>query len=132
MTTSILWFSRHSMTESQLAALSSKLGKITVTQVDGTMPNVHVPFKAKTNGGEEVEVPPFKELIKEFEVLAVVAPINLQQQILSVSGEKPVIIAQSNRVRVSTPEGEEPKFEFEFAGWHKLVKIEVITEEFAS
>ena len=131
MSTSIIWFSRHSMTESQLAALSSKLGKITVTQVDGTMPNVHVSFPGKLNG-EDAEIPAFKELVKDFDVVAIVAPINLQQQILSVSGEKPVIIAQSNRVRKELPEGQPAEFEFIFAGWHQLKKIEVITEEFAS
>lgn len=131
MSTSILWFSRHAMTQEQFSALESKLGKISVTQIDGTMQNVHTHFLAKINGGEEEEVPPFKELISSFDIIAIVAPINLQQQILSVSGDKPVIMAKSNRVRVSTPEGQEPQFEFVFDHWYQLIKIEVVTEEFA-
>lgn len=129
--TSILWFSRHAMTDEQYSALESKLGGITVTQIDGTMPSVHVPFFAKVNGEGEVEVPPFKQLVSSFDIIAIVAPINLQQQVLSVAGEKPVIMAKSNRVRVETGEGEEPKFDFVFDHWFRLIKIEVFTEEFA-
>lgn len=43
----ILWFSRHAMTPQQIDALEYRLGKIEVTQLDGTMPNVHIPFTAK-------------------------------------------------------------------------------------
>lgn len=129
---SVLWFSRHPMTSEQFSALESKLGSITVTQVDGTMPSVHVPFLAKVNGKEEEqEVPPFKEQIKSYDVVAIVAPINLQQQVLSVAGDKPVIMAKSNRVRKEVPEGQPEEFQFIFDHWYKLVKIEVVTEEFA-
>jgi hypothetical protein len=128
---SVLWFSRHPMTQEQFSALESKLGAITVTQIDGTMQNVHVPFLSKVNGEEEVEVPPFKELISSFDIIAIVAPINLQQQILQVAGDRPVIMAKSNRVRKEVPEGQPEEFEFIFDHWYQLIKIEVITEEFA-
>jgi hypothetical protein len=127
----VLWFSRHAMSATQVQALEAKLGEIEVMQVDGTMPNVHVPFKAKVNGAtEESDVIPMKELIAEMDVVAIVAPINLQQQFLSVAGDKPVIFAKNDRVRVNTPEGEEPKFEFIFAGWERLVEVKVVTEAF--
>jgi len=119
------------MTQDQETALESKLGSIEVTQIDGTMPNVHSSFMAKINGGEEIEVPPFKEQIKNYDVVAIVAPINLQQQVLSVAGDKPVIMAKSNRVRKEVPEGQPEEFQFIFDHWYKLVKIEVTTEEFA-
>ena len=129
--TKVLWFSRHAMSAAQLGALVAKLGEVEVTQVDGTMPNVHVPFTAKVNGAEEeTQVAPFKELIADMDVVAIVAPINLQQQILSVAGDKPVIFAKNDRVRVNVPEGEEPKFEFIFAGWERLVEVKVVTETF--
>ena len=129
--TKVLWFSRHSMSATQIEALEAKLGPIEVTQVDGTMPNVHVPFTAKVNGAEEeTQVAPFKELIADMDVVAIVAPIHLQQQILGVAGGKPVIFAQNDRVRVNTPEGEEPKFEFIFAGWERLVEVKVVHEPF--
>lgn len=128
---SVLWFSRHAMTVEQFSALESKLGHISVTQIDGTMPNIHSSFMAKVNGEDEVEVPPFKQLISSFDIIAIVAPINLQQQVLSIAGEKPVIMAKSNRVRKETPDGQPEEFDFVFDHWYKLVKIEVVTEEFA-
>jgi hypothetical protein len=133
--TKVLWFSRHAMSAAQLEGLTSKLGEVEVTQIDGTMPSVHVPFTAKIttpDGFTELrwEVGPMKELIAEMDVVAIVAPINLQQQFLSVAGNKPVIFAKNDRVRVNVPEGEEPKFEFIFAGWERLVEVKVVTEAF--
>lgn len=63
------------------------------------------------------------------DIVAIVAPINLQQQILEVAGDKPVIFAKNDRVRVNVPEGEE-QFEFIFAGWERLVEVKVVTEPF--
>jgi hypothetical protein len=129
--TKVLWFSRHEMTPDQRGALEAKLGDITVTQVDGTMHNVHTPFKGKINGEDaEIPFPAFKELVKGFDVVAIVAPIHLQQQILGVAGETPVIFAESKRERISVPEGEDPQFEFIFKRWKRLVEVKVVTEDF--
>jgi len=117
------------MTAPQIEALEAKLGVVQVEQVDGTMPNVHIPFQGKING-EDAEIPPFKELMQGFDVVAIVAPIQLQQQILSVAGETPVILAESKRERVSVPEGEEPQFQFVFKGWKRLLEVKVLTEDF--
>jgi hypothetical protein len=125
----VLWFSRHQMTAPQKEALEAKLGVIEITQVDGTMPNVHVPFSGKLNW-EEAEIPAFKTLMQEFDVVAIAAPINLQQQILGVAGETPVIFAENARVYIPTPEGQESQFEFVFKGWKRLVEIKVVTEDF--
>jgi hypothetical protein len=125
----VLWFSRHEMTAPQIEALEAKLGVVQVEQVDGTMPNVHIPFQGKING-EDAEIPPFKELLQGFDLVAIVAPIQLQQQILSVAGETPVIFAESKRERVSVPEGEEPEFKFVFKGWKRLLEVKVLTEDF--
>ena len=127
--TKVLWFSRHEMTAPQIEALEAKLGVIEVTQVDGTMHNMHTPFKGKING-EDAEIPAFKTLVQGFDVVAIVAPIQLQQQILSVAGETPVILAESKRERVSVPEGEEPQFQFVFKGWKRLLEVKVLTEDF--
>ncbi len=101
-----------------------------ILQVNGSAPNVHVPFEAVVTtqdfGAQEaVTVPPLKEQIQDFDVIAIVAPIGLQQQFLAVAGDKPVVFAKNDRVR--QPNGE---FEFIFAGWERLVKIEVVTEPF--
>lgn len=121
----VLWFSRHEMTAEQFGSLEAKLGPIDVLQINGTAPNVHVPFPAVINGVEQ-ECKPLKEVIAEVDVVAVVAPINMQQQIVGVAGDKPVIIAKNRRVRVN-----EAEFNFEFEGWERLIEIKVVTEPFA-
>lgn len=127
--TKVLWFSRHEMTPDQRGALQAKLGQIEVTQADGTMPNVHVAFQGKING-VDAEIPAFKDLLQKFDVVAIVAPINLQQQILGVAGDTPVIFAESKRERISVPDGQEPQFAFIFKGWKRLVEVKVVTEDF--
>lgn len=127
--TKILWFSRHQMTAEQKAALESKLGAIELTQVDGSPENVHVPFKAKVNGVEQ-DMPALKEVIKDFNVLAVVLPIGLQQQLLTVSNGTPVIMAKNNRVLIPQADGSEAKVSFQFAKWEQLKRIEIVLEDF--
>ena len=127
--TKVIWFSRHEMTAPQIEALEAKLGVIKVTQVDGTMPNVHIAFQGKIDG-VDAEIPAFKELIQGFDIIAIVAPINLQQQILGIAGNTPVIFAESKRERVSVPEGQDPQFNFVFKGWKRLVEVKVVTEDF--
>jgi hypothetical protein len=117
------------MSADQRGALEAKLGMVEIVQVDGTMPNVHVAFPGKLDG-EDAEIPPFKELLKGFQVVAIVAPIHLQQQILGVAGETPVIFAESKRERISVPEGQEPQFNFLFKGWKRLMEVKVVTEDF--
>ena len=60
--------------------------------------------------------------IKWADILAIVAPINLQQQFLEVAGDKPVIFAKNGQRRGDN--------DFEFLGWERLVKIDIISEEF--
>lgn len=121
----VLWFSRHQMTPEQKEAL----GEVSITQVNGNMPNVHVPFQAEVNGVTQ-EVAPFKELLREFDIIAIVAPIGLQQQILGVAGDRPVISALNRRVLVPDENGGEDKVHFIFDGWERLLKIEVVKEPF--
>lgn len=123
--TKVLWFSRHEMSLEQKEALINKLGEIEIIQINGTAPNIHVPFEAEINGAEKVEVKPLKEWVAEVDVVAIVAPIALQQQFLSVAGEKPVIMTENARV---FSEGE--KVQFKFVRWFRICKIEVVTEDF--
>lgn len=123
----VLWFSRHDMTPEQLAAL----GDVEVTKVNvGNMPNVHVPLKGTVNNGEETDLPPFKEMIKDYDILAVVLPINLESQVLGIAGDKPVIRAQNKRMLVKSENGTEDKVVFIFDGWKRLVEIKVVLEDF--
>ena len=64
-----------------------------------------------------------------YDVYAIVAPISLQQQFLRVAGDKPVIMAKSERLITKTAEGED-KISFVFNKWERLKKIEVVIEDF--
>jgi hypothetical protein len=121
----VLWFSRHTMTAQQIEALGAN---IEVTQVNGDMPNVHIPFEAKVNGEDNAVV--FKDFAKGFDILAIVAPVGLQQQVLSIAGDKPVIMAKNKRTLVPNPEGGEDKVVFVFDLWEQLVKIDIVLKPF--
>lgn len=106
----ILWFSRHEMTEEQLKAL----GEAEVKQIDKTIQHA-------------------SELSAEIEaadVIAVVAPIGLQAEFLKLAGNKPVIVAASERVFVKSEDGTESKVEFKFLKWERIRKIEVVKEDY--
>lgn len=116
----VLWFSQHTMSPSQKAAL----GDVEIFQVDGTMHSVYEPFLAKVNrGSAQIEVSSFKSLSQDFDILAVVAPIGIQKQILDISDGRPVIITKNNRVRI-----ENDSFRFDFDHWEQLLKVEVVTQ----
>ena len=103
MSKKVLWVSRHIMSEEQLAAL----GEVTINQVDRTL-----------NSAFELQ-----EEIAEADIIAIVAPINLQQQFLKLAGNKPVIMAVNDRQLVPDPEGGESKVVFKFVKWIQLKKI---------
>lgn len=123
----VLWFSRHQMTMEQLDAL----GNVEVTQISGSPTSVHVHFDGSVNGEETKQLPAFKELAQNFDILAVVFPVNLEQQVLGVAGEKPVIKAINKRTLVKAEDGGEDKVVFVFDGWKQIVKIEVVLSDFS-
>ena len=106
----VMWFSRHDMTEDQKKALGEG---VEITQIN----------KSISSAFE------LKDEIQEHDVIAVVAPINLQEQFLRIAGDKPVITAVSQRVLIPQETGED-KVEFHFVKWERLVKIEVIKEDY--
>lgn len=106
----VLWFSRHEMTQEQKAAL----GEAEIMQVDKTI-----------NSAFELQ-----NEIDQCDIIAIVAPINLQQQFIKLAGTKPVIMAVNDRVLVPQEDGTESKVEFRFVKWERLVKIEVVKEDF--
>lgn len=110
MTKKVLWFSRHEMTGEQRAAL----GDVEIVQVNRTI-----------NSAFEL-----KDEIDACDIIAIVAPIHLQKQFLDLSNGKPVIIALNQRILVPGENGGEDKVTFKFNGWQRIVKIDVITEEF--
>ena len=107
----VLWFSRHEMTPEQLAALGAD---VTINQIDKTITSAYE----------------MQEEIEEADVIAIVAPINLQQQFLKLAGEKPVIMAVNARELVPDENGGETKVVFKFVKWERLLKIDIIKEDY--
>ena len=126
MATKVFWFSRHDMDQDQITSLEKKFGEVVIQKVNGTAPNVHVPFQAEVNNGEKKEVAPLKQLIDDADVVAVVAPIGLQQQFLGICGDRPLIIVKNDRIFDS-----QDKVTFKFVEWQQVHKIEVVTSTFA-
>ena len=108
----VLWFSRHEMSTEQHADLTRIFGQIEINQINRTI-----------NSAFDLQPE-----IEAADVVAIVAPINIQQQFLKLAGDKPVITATSERIIVKQEDGTEDKVVFQFKNWQRLVKIEVITE----
>lgn len=108
----VMWFSRHEMSAEQSADLVRIFGEIEVTQINKTI-----------NTGFDL-----KDEIEASDVIAIVAPINIQEQILRIAKDKPVITAMSERILVKNEDGSEDKVVFKFKNWTRIKKIVVETE----
>lgn len=129
--TKVLWFSRHAMTAVQKQDLVRILGDIHVTQVNGTAPNVHVPFTATTpENGETVadqllegEIPALKELVNGFDEVAVVLPIGMIQQLLPFSNGR---LLQAVAIRRTLEGGQ---ITFAHDKWQAITEVLIVTED---
>lgn len=110
-TQNVLWFSRHEMSPEQKAALGDN---VNITQINKTI-----------NSAYEIQ-----DEIEKADVIGIVAPINLQQQFLKLSNDKPVIMAVNDRVLVPQPDGIEDKVEFHFNKWEQLKEINISKEDY--
>lgn len=111
-TKKVLWISRHTMTPEQRAALGED---VEIVQIDRTLQSAY-------------EV---KEEVEDADVVAVVGPIGLQKQFLDIAGDRPVIIAKSDReVIPGKNKGEESQVVFHFVKWERLKKIVVEMEDY--
>ena len=127
----ILWFSRHSMSADQKAALETALGEIEVTQINGTAANVHVPFESTSPevGETQADViitgtqPALKELVKGFDEVAAVLPIGIIQQILPFLNGR-MLQARNKRILL-----EDGKVAFSFDGWEVVKEVKIIIED---
>lgn len=99
----VLWFSRHKMTDPQLAAL----GNVEIVQIDRSIESA---FE-------------LQEEINDCDIIAIVAPIGLQAQFLRVAGDKPVIVALNNRVLVPQEDGTEAKAVFNLSSGKDLSRL---------
>lgn len=64
------------------------------------------------------------------DIIAIVAPINLQAQFLKIAAGRPVIMAVSDRVLIPQADGTEDKVQFVFRKWEQIEKIEVVKHDF--
>ena len=113
----VLWISRHTMTDQQLADLGRVMDS----------PVYIVPWQ------KTVSDP--KELLPELEVCDVIAavlpPLQLSQ-LLKLAGGKPLLRAVMDRIptgkAVVTASGtEEPEFASVYLGWEQILKVEIVT-----
>lgn len=117
--TKILWLSRHTMTEAQVADLNRIYGEIEVKTFDQSVSG----WKDVVDAGADCDV------------LAVVLPPAILADLTNPrNNTKPVIRAKANRVPtgntfVNPATGkEETEYRFEHAGWEKIIKIEVVVQ----
>lgn len=118
---SVLWFSRHNMTDDQMKDLQRIFGSDVAVH--------HVTANASS----------FRDILeagKDDDILAVVLPPAMLADLTNPrNNQKPVIRAIANRVEtgnmiVNPATGKEEKeFKFEHAGWERVIKIEVVTEK---
>ena len=106
----VLWFSRHEMTPEQRAAL----GDVEIIQVNKTVQSAYE----------------LQDEINECDIIAIVEPINLQQQFIKLANGKPVIMTVNDRVLIKQADGREDKAEFRFVKWERLIRIDIVKEDF--
>ena len=74
-----------------------------------------------------------KAEIDDCDIIAVVAPIRtagtIPRQFLRLAGDKPVTAVNDRRI-IKNDDGSEDKVEFHFVKWERLLKIEVVKENF--
>lgn len=100
----VLWLSRHEMTKEQL----DELGNVLVTQI---------PYRI--NSAYELV-----DEINNADIIALVAPINLQEQFLKLAKGKPVIVPNGERYITRNANGED-ELQFKFNKWEQLHSITV-------
>lgn len=105
----VLWFSRHELSQEQMSDLVRIYGPVELTQVNKTVKSAHE----------------LSDEIASHDVIAIVAPLPIQQQFLKVAGEKPVIFCKNDRI---FDPNDESKVDFSHAGWFQLRRIEVVFE----
>ena len=116
----ILWLSRHELTSEQKEDLKRIYGEVEVKVFDSTV-----------SGWKDVA-----EAGNDCDVFAVVLPPAILGDLTNPrNNQKPVIRAKANRVPtgntiINPATGkEEAEYRFEHAGWERVVKIEVVTED---
>lgn len=107
MSKKVLWFSRHELSVEQLADLVRIFGNVEVNQVNKTIASA-------------AEI---RSDIDEADVIAIVAPLPLQQQFLQLANGKPVCFCKNDRI---VDPDDNTKVAFAHAGWFQIEEIKVV------
>ena len=97
----VLWFSRHVMTIGQMTELRNVFGDIKINQI--SYPIDHA---------KEI-----KRDIENNDIIALVAPLKIQQQFLELAGDKPVLFCRNHRDHKG-PNG------YRHGGWFRIKKLD--------
>lgn len=113
----VLWISRHAMTEPQLRDLARVLGD--TVQV--------LPY---TQTVKQADV--LRPLIEQADAIAAVLPVELLAELVTLADERPVLQSVSGRRftgrTVNLPDGRtEPEIAFEHLYWQQIVKLKLQT-----
>jgi hypothetical protein len=104
----VLWFSRHLMSDAQKQDLEKIFNcDIDIKQVNKTIKHAYE----------------LKDDMEDCDIVAVVMPLNLQQQMLNVIGDKPMLISKNHRILET-----DGNFKFIHAGWERIRKIEIVSD----
>jgi hypothetical protein len=103
----VLWFSRHQLSPEQLADLVRVFGEVEVIQINRTI-----------NHASEI-----KADIEAVDVIAIVAPLPLQQEFLQLAGDRPVIFCKNARI---VDPADNTKVTFQHTGWFRIMEIKVV------
>jgi len=103
----VLWFSRHELSAEQLADLERIFGKVEVNQVNKTI----------TKASEILDD------IEAADIIAIVAPLPLQQEFLLLAGQRPVVFCKNDRI---IDPADNTKVVFKHAGWFQIREIKTI------
>ena len=87
----VMWFSRHTMSDEQKRALGDD---IQITQVKCENLTSVWGYTNLDVDGQNTTIR-MADFVKQFDIIAIVAPIQLQKQFLDASGGSPVIFAEN-------------------------------------
>ena len=113
----VLWISRHAMTDAQLADLCRVMGE----------PVRLLPWQDTVE-----DLSALLPLIRESDAVAAVLPPELLGQLLKLAGDRPVLRAVGRRELTGrmnlSPEGKpEPEYRFVHDAWEQVLRVEVLT-----
>lgn len=113
----VLWVSRHKMSPAQFSDLERAMGGAVEL----------VPWQNTVEQAAQLA-----PALAEADAAAVVLPLELLAQLLSLAGEKPVLVAVSGREAtgrlVPSSQGQlEPEYAFVHRGWRQVLRLELET-----